>query len=143
MSKTSKKSEFSPIVTNLIRQNCYVRESVPSSSSCSSPSTYVSLDEIVVEDGVKLRESVNDYPITPDFVNSFSDSVDYRRDPVSAIAHGSKRTNLGDVSNLQKVCSMDMTSARELYDSLSKVFSSKSSSTTADSSSDVPSTDNK
>lgn len=122
-----KKNKVIPIPTNLIKQNCFIRECVRSDSSLSVPSSYVSCDEVTESDGIKIQYTEHDYPITPDSVNSYVDSSDYRRDPVGAVARGHHLRNLGDVSAMQEVSNMDMQSARVLYNTLSKVFSSKSS----------------
>lgn len=126
MSKKSSSVNI-PIRTNLIQQNCFLRDiTTNSSSSVDSSDSFVSLDEVVGESGIELRETVQPYPITPQYVNSFVDSADYHKDPVNAIATGKGGVNLGDMTELQKVSSMDMESARALYEQLSKKFASVS-----------------
>lgn len=115
--------------SHLLQQNCFIRDCV---SSCSSEplekcSSYLSIDEVSTPKGVELRETVNPYPITPQYVNSFADSSDYRRDPVSAINNASKRINLGDITQIQDVASMDSSQARSLYEQLSKRFAAAAS----------------
>lgn len=112
-----------PVKSQLLQQNCFLRDLYPGScSSACPPDKFVSVDEVVTDTGVQLKYSENDYPITPQYVNSFVDSSDYRNDVVSAIANGHKRQNLGDITDFQKVASMDMESARALYKQLSEVF---------------------
>lgn len=112
--------------SNLLQQNCYVREATRSlGEHLDVPETYMSLDEVSTPSGV--RQELREYPyhITPAYVDSFVESADYRRDPLGAIAQSKPRRNLGDIRDLQKVASMDMEQARELYSQLSALFSSK------------------
>lgn len=127
MSKVKKVS----VPTNLIRQNCYLRFTSEASSldlkSGYSDSQYVSLDEKVTDKGLEIEYNSYPYPITPQYVNSFVDSADYRRDPLNAISNGVKRSNLGDVTSVQDISSMDTQEARVLYDQLSAKFSKNAS----------------
>lgn len=121
----SKSSENIPIKTNLLKQNCFLRECV----SCPvafkrQPGQYESLDEVSSSNGIELKPTVNDYPITPQYVNSFVDSSDYRRDPLAAIANGRGGVNLGDMRQIQEVASMDMEHAKALYNQLAERFKS-------------------
>lgn len=127
-----------PIVTNLIRQNCFLRDVVSAAptSGAHSPDTYISLDEVTTSSGIALRETVKDYEITPDYVQSFVDSSDYRLDPVNAVANGHSRSNLGDISSVQEVASLDTERARALYQQLSKLFSNSAAAPAAAASSD-------
>lgn len=115
----------SRVRSNLLQQNCFVRDSRLGKDLCcsSSPDSFLSIDEIVTSKGVELKESVNSYPITPQYVDSFVESSDYRKDPFSAISSGVERQNLGDITDVQKVISMDSEQARALYAKLSEVFS--------------------
>lgn len=117
------KSELKPLKTNLIKQNCFVREcvNIPYEET-QKTEKYLSVDEITTDKGIELKYTEHDYPITPEYVNSFADSSDYRRDPMGAIANGSKRPNLGDITEMQEVASMDMESARSLYEQLKAKF---------------------
>lgn len=120
-------SRSSRVQSNLLQQNCFVRDVTRRNDfvQSSSPETFVSIDEVVTKDGVKLVEKEYPYPITPQYVNSFVDSSDYRKDPFSAINNGNNRVNLGDIRDLQDVASMDMEHARSLYSQLVAKFSSK------------------
>lgn len=125
--KKSEQVSMIPLKTNLLQQNCFVsdmcRGVVPTHLDNSK---YVSLDEVTTEKGIELRETVNDYPITPEYVDSFAESADYKSDVAGAIAKGSSRPNLGDISSMQKVLSMDTEQARALYTQLSERFAQKS-----------------
>ncbi|WGL31169.1 hypothetical protein [Dipodfec virus UOA04_Rod_757] len=129
-----------PVRTGLIQQNCFIRDLVRL-DTCSTPvqDTYVSLDEQVTPHGVKLVETVHDYPITPEYVNSFAEASDYRRDPASAVANSPTRQNLGDIVDLQKASKMSLSDAAALLAQLQKKFASAQSNTSASASA----TDNK
>lgn len=118
----SAKCSLRAVPSSLLKQNCYLRDvTVDSCSEHTPPSpTYPSLDEVVQEDGIKLVYTEQPYPVTPESVNSYVESADYRRDPTGAIANAKPRQNLGDITELQKVDSMDMDSAMALYEKLSK-----------------------
>lgn len=127
MSKTPVKS--SRVVSNLLQQNCYIRDItrlVDLKTDNSVDKTYYSLDEIVDSDGVKIVKNPVPYHITPDFVASFADSADYRRDPANAIANGVKSKNLGDCVDFQKLMNMDSASLASLYSQLQAKFNTKS-----------------
>lgn len=139
-------SKSKPVVTNLLRQNCYVRDAVRCDDlkTVCSESSYESLDEVVSSDGLKIRYSSVPYHITPEYVNSFADSSDYRKDPANAIATAPKRVNLGDITPFNDVASMDTALAMSLYDQLKNKFSNLSKSDVPKSNvpkSDVPKSD--
>ncbi|UPW41620.1 hypothetical protein [Peromfec virus RodF8_38] len=121
--KTAPKS--SRVQSNLIQQNCYIRDCSPAVSvqSPRSGSTFTTLDEVSDEKGIHFEESQVPYPITPQYVNSFVDSSDYRKDPAQAISNGSNRHNLGDVSAIQHIMSMSDGDVRALYEQLKTRFS--------------------
>lgn len=110
----------SRIQSNLIQQNCFVRDVVSATDlrTSSVDKVYGTLDEETTQNGVRFKISEQPYPITPQYVNSFVDSADYRRDPANAIANGVKRENLGDVRDVQNLSKVDTMSAQELYAAL-------------------------
>lgn len=114
----------SRVQSNLLQQNCFVRDvrRAVDLKDGEQPSSYVSLDEKIVDDGFKQEFNSYDYPITPSYVDSFIDSSDYRRDPANAIIHGHDKKNMGDVTQLQNILHMDTASQRELYAQLQKKF---------------------
>lgn len=118
------------IQSNLLQQNCYLRDISLKHDlqSVQSDYYYESLDEVTTPSGVDFRKEQVSYHITPDYVDSFSDSVDYRVDPVGAVANGVKRTNLGDISGVQDVLRMDMDSQRSLFEKLKVKFSQSAQS---------------
>lgn len=124
----------SRVQSNLLQQNCFVRDVTRIGglvNSC-APETFMSLDEVVTSKGVDLKESLNDYPITPQYVKSFADSVDYHSNLSDALSNPSRGVNLGDVSDVQRVAGMDTEQARALYAELSKVFSVSSDQSVRD-----------
>lgn len=130
---SEKLGEIKPIVTNLIRQNCFVRDvslntSVVSSDDRYSDVTYESVDEVLRDDGtgVDLNYSENSYPITPQYVQSYVDSADYHGDPLAAIANSSARQNLGDVRDYQAVDRMDTADQIKLFEQLKAKFANAS-----------------
>ncbi|UPW41102.1 hypothetical protein [Sigmofec virus UA08Rod_5530] len=123
MSKFKKDPVNIPIKTALIRQNCFLRDvsdrvDVP----LDSLEEYVSLDEQVTDNGVDLVETTHKYEITPEYVNSFADSADYKQNPSQAILSGHKLPNLGDIRQMQDVSNMDVESARTLFFQLKNKF---------------------
>lgn len=117
----SKKTQ--PIVTHLIKQNCFTRDVTVHSSDPERSSThFTSLDEVSTPNGVEIKITENEYPITPQYVNSFVDSADYRRDPLGAIANAPQRRNLGDVREIQDVSQMDTSELLALYNQLQARF---------------------
>lgn len=127
------RSKSSRVQSNLLQQNCFVRDVSRCDDLCSdgSESDFVSLDEVVKSDGIKLVPSSHPYPITVDSINSQIESSDYRNDPVGAIARSIPRQNLGDIRGVQDLSSMDLVAARALYEALSLKFSSPSTGSPA------------
>lgn len=110
--------------SNLLQQDCYVRDCSLKSDviGVRSSSEYLTLNEKVTQTGLTQEVVSVPYPITPQSVNSYVESCDYRRDPLGAIMRGGSRVNLGDVTALQDVSSMDAGQARDLYVQLQARF---------------------
>lgn len=126
MSKVKESFGSSRIQSNLLQQNCFVRDVTRKVDIQGSvPDFFESLDEVVTDKGIELKRSVEPYPITPQYVSSFADSSDYRKDPLQAISSGVNRQNLGDISDVQRVAALDFSDARALYERLKKQFDSK------------------
>lgn len=125
MKRSSSRSGTFRVQSNLLQQNCFVRDVTVFSESTLSPvDSFVSLDEVSDPSGIHFEEKVYPYPITPQYVDSFIDSSDYHKDPVGALNNAVSRRNLGDLTDLQNVSSMDMSTARALYSELSRKLSS-------------------
>lgn len=120
----------SRVQSNLLQQNCFVRESVRSSDlvNSSSPEVFLSLDEVVTSKGVNLVQDEFPYPITPQYVNSFVDMADYRNDPFGSVSSSVRRSNLGDIRDVQRLSELDTESARILFDELKARFELSSNS---------------
>lgn len=121
-------NKSSRIQTNLLQQNIFVRDCVRLDDLKSSvePSNFISLDEVVTDKGVEIKETVQPYHITPDYVDSFVDSSDYRNDLSGAVMQSLRKGssgNLGDVRDIQNIMNMPLSDARAMYDALSKRLS--------------------
>lgn len=114
--------------SNLLQQNVYVRDCSLGSDieGNKSGSTFVTLNENITDKGLEQSFEEVPYPITPESVASYASSCDYKVDPVAAFNAPSRGVNLGDVSALQEVGSMDSETARALYEQLSAKFAEKS-----------------
>lgn len=122
-----KKNNPVPLQTNLISQNCFIRDIAPvvDLKTDYPEEFYESMEEVVDTDNPSLSHvrKVYPYEITPEYVNSFAESSDFRKDPVSAIVNAPQgRQNLSDIRDYQKVSDMDDTSARNLFEELKQRF---------------------
>lgn len=110
--KKVKKNPSRRLSCNLLQAEVYVRYPVCLIED-KPVKKYCELQERPCANGV-IEEYVSvDYPITADSVNSFVDTADYKRNP-DVFANAVPRQNLGDVSEIQKVLSNDMTALREM-----------------------------
>lgn len=118
----------SRVQSNLIQQNCFVRDCSQKTDlqSVVTDKKFYSLDEKPSDNGFSYELNEYPYPITPQYVNSFIDSSDYRKDPANAISNGSKHVNLGDIRSIQDLSKLDTSVQRSLYESLKSKFSSQS-----------------
>ncbi|WGL31145.1 hypothetical protein [Dipodfec virus UOA04_Rod_751] len=94
--------------TNLIQQNVYVRDAgskydIECSNYNSGCKKYISYDEVVGDNGIEIKKTLQNDPITPEYVDSFIEGSDYRLDPQRAILNSVKGVNLGDVREVQSV----------------------------------------
>lgn len=123
-------SKSSRIQSNLLQQNCFIRDVTTKVDlqSVNSDSVYGSLDEQTTSDGIRFKVNQYPYPITPSYVDSFVSSTDYHFDPASAVANGVKRSNLGDCTKFQDVLNMDSFEQRSLYEVLSAKFAAAANS---------------
>lgn len=99
--------EKKPVVVAGHRQNCYIVDGRQTATFVSEAlrnkeqKKYDSLERVQLSNGFVEQIVQKDYPITSESVSSYADGADYRKDPSAAIANAPKRTNLGDVSELQ------------------------------------------
>lgn len=102
-----------------IRQNCYRRDI---DTAYKSPQKrddtvryYDSLERKNLPNGYIEQVERKDYPINSASVTSYADGADYRRDPLGAIANAPKRTNLGDITEVQDFLKNDPQQAVRVY----------------------------
>lgn len=101
------KTDCQKIKSNLVQQDCYLRHFVPLTQlkKRAPIKTYVDVvevDELV--DGVPTHREIYKevpYPHTPETLNSYRSSCDYKTDPANAVRPA--RENLGDVTEAQKI----------------------------------------
>lgn len=105
---------------NLLEAEVYVRFPV-STLEDKQVKQYIELQEETAQNGVVERYVAVDYPITPESVNSYADSADYRKNP-DVIKNAVPRKNLGDISEVQKVMSNDMTEMRTMFAKMQEVM---------------------
>lgn len=103
-----KKEKCARVNFSLIQAECYVRYPSRVSADGVAVKKYGELQQKTVDDGIKEVYVEVDYPITPESVNSYADSADYRRNPqVIKDAVNSGRVNLGDLTEVQRVLQED------------------------------------
>lgn len=109
------------VQTNLLEQNVYVRDMLPPFDEKKDYliDSYIGLDTVVGDMCEKDVLSGNPYPITPDSVNSYADSTDYRTDPLAAMNSSAPGKNIGDVAMYQKILSMDPLERKTFLESVS------------------------
>lgn len=108
--------KFKPVKFGMIQANVYQLDTCESCPvEVDSAMKYESLVRTQTDCGYEERVEEFDYPITPESVNSYLDSCDYKSDPLGNLARSSARQNLGDVSDIQNIASMDMDTARAMY----------------------------
>lgn len=111
------KTEMKRIQSNLLLQNCFVRDYIPPFDKKTKYSDKKFYSEIPHDDGTsEIREF--DYPITPKYVASFADGADYHNQLDAVWNAPARGSNLGDVSLAQEVLTMDRATAQAL---LSKI----------------------
>lgn len=104
------------LMTNLLEQEIRVRDVLPARDEKNDyhVDSFVSLDVVPDNETRSMveRVTVNPYPITGEYVNSFADSTNYRLDVAQAVSRPAGR-NLGDVSAMQELLSL----SKEEFDS--------------------------
>lgn len=126
MSRTRKQVEFEdvrPVQLNLIHgQYTSRRHKLHPKLEEEYKDTYLELRQIQTDDGIVEKYVEVDYPITPDYVKSFANSTDYRNDIERAMNEPARGVNLGDMTGIQEVMSMDMSAVRDLQAKLTERF---------------------
>lgn len=108
-----KKNACQRVKSNLLEAEVYVRYPY-STINGKQVKRYVELRETVKSNGIVQEYVTCNYPITPESVNSYADSANYRKNP-EVITQAKPRTNLGDISEVQKVLGADLSELRSLY----------------------------
>lgn len=127
------------VYSNLLAQNVYVRDCCPTlDSPLERPEpTYLSLDEVVTGSGVEIFEKIEEYPITPEYVDSFVEGSDYRTNlaesAVQSAQRASSRVNLGDIRTAQDILSKNPDVVNSLYIQLLSKFKQDKQDSTKDS----------
>lgn len=106
--------------SNIISQDCYIREITPKVvlKSEYKPRKFASLVEIPDTLGIRFELKEFDYPVTPESVKSYVDCTDYKRDPAAAVGLPSRGVNLGDMTMLQRITSSDVSAVRSTLERL-------------------------
>lgn len=119
MSRSKQQSFFEKkrVPMNLLQQNVFVLKTVSGSSENKSylQETYVSQDEILESDGISIRRTVQEYPHTPESVNSYLGSVDYKNDIAAAVSSPAPGRNIGDVAALQELFTRSPEEIRDFF----------------------------
>lgn len=111
---------------NLIKQNVYVRDFVaPYDVPVELVSQYPELKREDTQFGFEEKVVVSDYPITPETVNSYAETADYRNNLQEALNSPSRGKGLGDIRDLQDLQNLDTSVIRERLASLNAVLASK------------------
>ncbi|UPW41997.1 hypothetical protein [Dipodfec virus RodF1_43] len=128
------------VFSKLLQQNVYLSDTRQAEDlAAATPQyDYVSIDEVTVANGIQIRETVNSYDITPETVNSYVDSCDYRTDMYAATQQPARGQNLGDVASLQNVMNMDLEQAKTLYAQLEQRFAASKKKKTVSSAAAEP-----
>lgn len=130
------KGSCKKLCSNLLRQNVYVRDVVaPYDEKCDYHiDRFSSVDYQDVPGACREVVTGHDYPITPDSVNSYADSCNYKVDPMN-VPLTPRGENLGDLTFMQKLMDMDSSERDSFLEGLkSRLSASEVLSQTVDSS---------
>lgn len=83
-------------------------------------STYYELQEIQTDTGIVQELVEVEYPVTPESVQSYVDSTNFKRDLDASTAQSGGQ-NLGDVTDLQDLLSLDKTELNARLEKLKEV----------------------
>lgn len=102
----------------LLRQNCYALDRCEETAPEKKPKSelyYETIDEVTRDNALVHERRLVPYEITQEYLDSFVESADYRRDPVRAIINAPERQNLGDIRDFQQINEMDDTQVRDAF----------------------------
>lgn len=119
------KNERRPLKSQLLQQNVFLRDTVPAYDlkKGNAPKEYYDVfeEDVIDKDGFPVHREVMEkvpYPHTPESVQSFESSTDYKIDPSNARRSGG--VNLGDISAVQSLFRSDSASQSSEYQELLK-----------------------
>lgn len=119
------KNERRPLKSQLLQQNVYLRDTVPAYDLKTGNKIMEYYDvfeeDTIDENGFPVHREVMQkvpYPHTPESVQSFESSTDYKIDPLNARRSGG--VNLGDISAVQSLLHSDCASQNPDYQELLK-----------------------
>ena len=114
-----------PLKSQLLQQNVFLRDTVPAYDlkRGNEPKEYYDVfeEDVIDKDGFPVHREVMKkvpYPHTPESVQSFESSTDYRIDPSNARRSGG--VNLGDISSVQSLFHSDSAAQNPDYQELLK-----------------------
>lgn len=120
------------VSSGLLKNNCFLKDaySFVDLKTQYPKKQFESYDVVqeIGEDGMpvsKHKLTLHDYEITPESVDSQVQAADYRNDVAGAIAKAKPGKNLGDVSSMQDIMSMDDADALQLMEQLQVRFAKK------------------
>lgn len=106
------KNERRPLKSQLLQQNVFLRDTIPAydlkRGNAAKEYYDVFEEDIIDKDGFPVHREVIKkvpYPHTPESVQSFESSTDYKTDPSNARRSGG--VNLGDISGVQALFQSD------------------------------------
>lgn len=134
-----KMQEVKKVPLNLVQGEFWSRKYSLKDGTVLQPGSdkYFELREIQLENGIIEKLVEVDYPITPDYVKSFASSCDYRNDIDAALNSPPRGQNLGDVTSLQDILSMDLSSVRDMQAKLAEVEKTLQSAQSAQSAQNI------
>lgn len=113
--------------SNLLQQNVYIRDCSPVKEvSVPAVSSYPELERKETQYGFEEKVVQRDYPITPEYVNSFAETADYKNNLSEAMNAPPRGKGLGDLRDVQELQNMDSVEISRRIAELQKVLSQKS-----------------
>lgn len=119
------KNDRRPLKSQLLQQNVFLRDAVPAYDlkKGNDPKEYYDVfeEDVIDKDGCPIHREVMKkvpYPHTPESVQSFESSTDYKIDPSNARRPGG--VNLGDISAVQSLFHSDTAAQNPEYQELLK-----------------------
>lgn len=111
---------------NLLMQDVFCRDVVAFKKDIKNDyliKSYRSQDRVVEDSCVKDKISIQEYPITPESVNSFQDCTNYKLDVDSAVSASPRGKNLGDVSAVQQLLQMSPEDLHSFFSTIQQKIS--------------------